>query len=482
MIDVRLYKASLCNSLYRTSNSITMEDLTDPLKSIDALAMYLGTSPETLKAFFHDTIKGKYYSTFYIDKDTGKIVPNFMVGNLRKIDAPQGTLKEWQRRLVALFNLCDKHPSNYAYMEGRNTVDAVTALSTGDALIHIDLKDFFPHHNYKYVADKLKQLFPSISDLCLSIITDIVCKDGVLPQGSPCSPILSVVLNHDMDVKIENIANKYNLVYTRYADDLCFSGNISNKDAWEFLEELANIVHPFTINRKKVGIMRDRAYPILKGVTITSNKLGMCSTHIARILQTIKPLLSANFTVKKTECNYRTINLDFHIDTKSKVNKDDLNNIEEMLRSMYPKHEIKLTPRYFYIKSIKQALGLHIDDTGVHYPRKKYTELRRVALLIGIQDAFHEYLKLPDSDTLSTKDIIEVIAAAHPNGCKQNWRNLYKAPLSIKSFMGCVSYLSSVSPDKAEKILAIRRNTKNRWREILKRKFTSLNYTSIIFN
>src|SRR5689334_3298786 len=44
-----------------------------------------------------------------------------------------------------------------------------------------------------------------------------------LPQGSPCSPVISNLIGHVLDVRLVRLAAKNGCRYSRYADDLTFS-------------------------------------------------------------------------------------------------------------------------------------------------------------------------------------------------------------------------------------------------------------------
>jgi Reverse transcriptase (RNA-dependent DNA polymerase) len=46
-----------------------------------------------------------------------------------------------------------------------------------------------------------------------------------LPQGSPCSPVISNYIGHILDIQSAALAAKHSCTYSRYADDLTFSTN-----------------------------------------------------------------------------------------------------------------------------------------------------------------------------------------------------------------------------------------------------------------
>ena len=58
-----------------------------------------------------------------------------------------------------------------------------------------------------------------------TLIAQLTCYNGKLPQGAPTSPIISNLICQILDYKIIILCKKYRLTYTRYADDLTFSTN-----------------------------------------------------------------------------------------------------------------------------------------------------------------------------------------------------------------------------------------------------------------
>lgn len=58
-----------------------------------------------------------------------------------------------------------------------------------------------------------------------TLLAQISCDGQALPQGSPCSPVISNLVAHAMDMHIVRLAARVGCTYTRYADDLTFSTN-----------------------------------------------------------------------------------------------------------------------------------------------------------------------------------------------------------------------------------------------------------------
>ena len=93
--------------------------------------------------------------------------------------------------------------------------------------INLDLADFFDTINF----GKGTWFFHQQQALLLAsqggeILAQIGCHNNTLPQGSPCSPVISNLVAHILDIRLVSLAAKTGCTYTRYADDLTFSTNL----------------------------------------------------------------------------------------------------------------------------------------------------------------------------------------------------------------------------------------------------------------
>ncbi|MBW8079501.1 MAG: hypothetical protein GJU76_15815, partial [Gallionella sp.] len=86
----------------------------------------------------------------------------------------------------------------------------------------IDIQDFFPSISQSQVVDALRGL--GYAEHSANLIAGLCCLDRRLPQGSPASPVLSNVVFAPTDSSLSAFCLERNISYTRYADDLVFSG------------------------------------------------------------------------------------------------------------------------------------------------------------------------------------------------------------------------------------------------------------------
>ena len=164
---------------------------------------------------------GRHYRRFEIPK--GKMS--------RTIHAPRVGLKTIQKWLAThLQRNWKNHDAVFGFVPGRSHLDAAHQHLGAAWIVSIDVKDFFPSTSTARVSSALSDL--GYHDLFSKrAIVSLTCLAGGLAQGSPCSPILSNIVLHDLDIRLADFAKSKGLVYTRYADDLVVSGKKGDPSA-----------------------------------------------------------------------------------------------------------------------------------------------------------------------------------------------------------------------------------------------------------
>ena len=159
----------------------------------------------------------------------------------RWIEAPKPFLKAVQRRLLeTLLYQAHPHEKAHGFFPGRSILSNATE-HTGKAwVLSCDLKDFFPSTKQLMVGYVLRR-FHGFEQTARAAILGLVCRGGALPQGAPTSPHLANLAFFDGDEQLSDLADAHGLAYTRYADDMTFSGD-SLPDDLE--DQIAAIVVP----------------------------------------------------------------------------------------------------------------------------------------------------------------------------------------------------------------------------------------------
>lgn len=167
--------------------------------------------------FFGDKRK-ENYRTFYIPKRTR---------GYRRIEAPNERLLQIQKWL--LNNILEKVcVSQFAkgFKKYSSIIENAMPHINKPLVINLDIKDFFPSITYGQVFRLFIYLgyTREVSHLLTKLCTN---ANNVLPQGAPTSPVLSNILMLRLDKRLSTLAKKFRADYTRYADDITFSGAIN---------------------------------------------------------------------------------------------------------------------------------------------------------------------------------------------------------------------------------------------------------------
>ena len=205
-------------------------------------------------------------------------IPKKKQGEFRTIDAPVPLLKNIQRGLnSALQAVYTPHVAAMGFVPGRSVVDNGRAHVAQRYIYNIDLKDFFPSITSSRVYARLQSKPFSLSPEIASLICDLCCyfdSEGqkVLPQGAPTSPVITNIVCERLDRKLQKLANAYGLRYTRYADDISFSGNTYVfAPEGRFCKLLRHIVEEeerFTINQNKTRLEHRGVRQEVTGITV----------------------------------------------------------------------------------------------------------------------------------------------------------------------------------------------------------------------
>lgn len=191
-------------------------------------------------------------------------------GGFRDIHAPYPSLKECQRWIADnILRRLAVGSSATAYVPGRSILDHVNPhLGEDRGLLVVDLKDFFPSISKRRVIGFFRSL--GYNNEVAVLLGSLCCLNGVLPQGSPASPYISNQIAAVLDRRLVAICKKFDLSYTRYADDICISGKEIPHVVLDLLIS-AVIKSGFLINSEKTRRYSARSTSkILTGLNIGS--------------------------------------------------------------------------------------------------------------------------------------------------------------------------------------------------------------------
>ena len=172
-------------------------------------------------------------------------------GGVRLISAPRGDLKQVQARIATLLHRIAPPDYLFAPVAGRSYVDNAARHLGAESIRLLDITDFFPNCTGKRVCwffNTRMQCSPDVA----GIITGLVTHEGLLPQGSPCSPILAYFSYIDMWENISEIVNEAGCTLSVYADDLTISGTMVPEAAiWKVKRELQSHGHRYNAAKER---------------------------------------------------------------------------------------------------------------------------------------------------------------------------------------------------------------------------------------
>lgn len=221
-------------------------------------------------------------------------------GGRRWISVPVPPLMAVQKWMAQnIINNFLPHPAAFAYVRNRRILDHAQRHCGADWILKVDIKDFFGSISERQVFNAFLSLkYPRLLSFEMARLCTRVSPNrqgarwcnsdsdysvagysskfvGSLPQGAPTSPGLSNLVFLPVDHQLDKLAEAASAVYSRYADDLCFSfvGG-SRKTAEKMKKAVAEILWDagFSENSKKTRIIPPGARKILTGLNVNDAK------------------------------------------------------------------------------------------------------------------------------------------------------------------------------------------------------------------
>ncbi len=205
-----------------------------------------------------------HYSVFYLWKDQAH-------KKRRQIEAPDIRLKKMQHMILRkMLYAFAPSPYSHGFVRKRSIVSNA-ALHTGRKFVlKLDLKDFFPSVTREMILREWrsnKLITPQNEQAVQTILRLCMYKDR-LPQGAPTSPALANIVCRKLDYTLAEFARKRSMTYSRYADDLTFSGN--SDECYKLIPLIKELVAAcgFTVNEKKVNVLKPHRRQTVTGLVV----------------------------------------------------------------------------------------------------------------------------------------------------------------------------------------------------------------------
>jgi retron-type reverse transcriptase len=243
------------------TNKILLNMLGLPIiQSVDDLSELTHLSKYTIyQLSYHSE---KYYKCYEIKKKSGK--PRLISQPSRKLKGLQAWI------LVFILNKLKVSTSCKGFEKGSSIADNARPHIEANTVLTMDIKDFFPSIN----------------------------------RGSPCSPKLANLVSWRLDVRIQGYVGIRGITYTRYADDMTFSG-LNPQNIVKIIPRIKEIIldESFHVNNQKTRIAGAARAKIVTGLVLSKDSFGVGKKKYKQIRAKIHHL-----TISKEQKNFKLLN------------------------------------------------------------------------------------------------------------------------------------------------------------------------------
>lgn len=251
-------------------------------------------TPSDLAAALGLSISHLRWLTFHTEVATRIHYVQFQVrkrsGGVRLLSSPHKKLGAAQRWVLE--NILDKlptEPAAHGFLSGKNIVSNAHEHVGKAAVLNMDLSDFFPSISFRRVRSVFARLgySPAVASILALLCTEcprkrveyagttyfVATGPRGLPQGACTSPALSNQVARRLDKRLGGLARKLDLSYTRYADDLTFSGDAGLTSRIGYV--MARVRHiaegeGFAVNHKKSRVLKRNVAQKVTGLVVNA--------------------------------------------------------------------------------------------------------------------------------------------------------------------------------------------------------------------
>lgn len=227
---------------------------------IEHLSKLVGINVTTLYTMIFSS--ESFYRSFEIPKKTG---------GCRTITTPFNSLKLVQKWIYNNILKNKKiHSTVHGFTFQKSIITNANVHKNSNVFLQLDIKNFFPSIPVNWIINYFHDL--GYSKKISFYLAKLCCHNDCLGQGAPTSPILSNLVLFSLDKKLNNFSKANNILYTRYADDMTFSGNhipLSFKNFSIFLIKRYGL----KINNNKTKLKINVSQNIITGIQVNNNSI-----------------------------------------------------------------------------------------------------------------------------------------------------------------------------------------------------------------
>ena len=243
-------------------------------RELSSLCNDLGYSARALYAA-SNTIYKHYHRVDIPKADGGK----------RTLNVPDLYLKSIQKSIVRNLLIYEEiSPYATAYYTGGSTRKNAEPHIGATVILKMDIKKFFDHITFPMVKNKVftADKYSEANRVLLSVLC---IYNECTPQGAPTSPFVSNIIMRDFDNRVGAWCKDRGIQYTRYCDDMTFSGDFEPSEVKEYVtREIRR--EGFFVNNKKTVAVKDGRRKEITGIVV-NEKAAVPNTYKKKLRQEI---------------------------------------------------------------------------------------------------------------------------------------------------------------------------------------------------
>lgn len=204
-------------------------------------------------------------------------------GEYRLLHVPDTFMKSVQRSIARnILEYEEISPYAKAYKPGGSTISNAEPHVGAQIVMKLDVRKFFDHITYPMVKEKV---FPAekYSEANRILLSVLCVYSHTVPQGAPTSPVISNIIMKDFDNRVGKWCNEKSITYTRYCDDMTFSGVFKPAEVKKFVgQELFK--EGFFLNGQKTVVLHAGQRKEITGIVI-NDKMSIPKSYKKKIRQ-----------------------------------------------------------------------------------------------------------------------------------------------------------------------------------------------------
>jgi RNA-directed DNA polymerase len=252
--------------------------------SVDDLAEHAGVSLEVLELLSSTLPAGA--GRLYIQWTSRK-----KHGGIREVFKPRPPFDAIAKNLHRSFtDLLPYEAPDYVhgFIRGRSTISNASQHLARECVLRMDLEDFFPSISAAMIKASLQA--QGYEEKAADVAVSIVTIGGKLPIGLSTSPLLSNLVFLSTDRSLAEYAQSEGLSFTRYVDDLAFSGEVTDRhsaDIGRILDDAG-----WSVNTRKTAFMRRGGPQYVTGLYVGEADVPRIPRKVKRRVRWIMHVIS----------------------------------------------------------------------------------------------------------------------------------------------------------------------------------------------